>query len=656
MFFVHKISSHSAVDFAAEELKKYLRMMMPEGGDVQISYAPAAKDGFRLGLMTEFGLDVSDAEDLALDDILYIDCDTKGGIIAGSNPRSVLLAVYEYFRQNGCRWLFPGVDGEYIPMRDIVPVKYRHMADMRIRGWCNEGAEYQQSMLEAIDFVPKVGMNVFMMEFRVPVPYYNSYYRHKWNVENRPEEPVSDRQILQWKRQCEAEIARRGLQFHDIGHGWTADPFGIDSSLREWMGDNEKHVSDDARQYIAMMNGERKLYRNRPNFTNFCMSNPAAQQKFAKYVADYAENHSNSDYLHVWLADLANNHCECENCRKKNPSDWYVILLNMVDEELTRRNMDTRIVFIVYVDTSWPPETEKILHQDRFTLMLAPISRDYTVALPPEGVHSGMKPYERNKLKLPGSLEEYFAYLNGWKKMWKGTSIAYEYHFYHHQCYDLGGLEYAKRVNEDIRVYHEYGVSGLIEDGSQRSFFPTGLPFYTYARTLYDVSLTPEEIAEDYCRCAFGDAWREFRDYLRKLSDTFDFYYLKGKRSANPKVSVRYNPEMAARFRAFGELKEEGMALIREHYNLPARIGTVSVRLLEYGLEFAEMMAAALAEKAVGHDEKASELYERLRLEFGKKEVDIERYYDQFNFFYAYNGYFASKSNLSEPLIAITEE
>ena len=117
MFFINKITSHETIDFAGEELKRYLRMMMPEGGDVKIAYAPDAKDGFRLGLMQDFGLDVSDAEEPELDDILYIDCDENGGIIAGDNPRSVLLAVYEYFRQNGCRWLFPGVEGKYIPCR-----------------------------------------------------------------------------------------------------------------------------------------------------------------------------------------------------------------------------------------------------------------------------------------------------------------------------------------------------------------------------------------------------------------------------------------------------------------------------------------------------------------------------------------------------------
>ena len=131
MFYINKITSDTTVDYAAEELKKYLRMMMPDGGDVIISYNPTAKDGFRLGLMQDFGLDVTDAEVPELDDILYISCDENGGIIAGDNPRSVLLSVYEYLRQNGCRWLFPGADGEYIPMQSVVPVSYRFKPSFR---------------------------------------------------------------------------------------------------------------------------------------------------------------------------------------------------------------------------------------------------------------------------------------------------------------------------------------------------------------------------------------------------------------------------------------------------------------------------------------------------------------------------------------------
>jgi hypothetical protein len=96
MLTINKLCADNVIDFAAEELKKYLRMMMPESGDIKISYSPDATDGFRLNLKQNAGLDISDAENPELDDIIYIDCDENGGLIAGDNPRSVLLAVYEY--------------------------------------------------------------------------------------------------------------------------------------------------------------------------------------------------------------------------------------------------------------------------------------------------------------------------------------------------------------------------------------------------------------------------------------------------------------------------------------------------------------------------------------------------------------------------------
>ena len=623
MLTINKLISASAVDFAAEELKKYLRMMMPEGGDIKICYAPEAKSGFRLGLMQDLGLDISDAEDPELDDILYIDCGTEGGVIAGSNPRSVLLAVYEYLRQNGCRWLLPGVDGEFIPMQDIVPVKYRHKPSMRYRGWCNEGAEYQQCMLDAIDFAPKVGMNVFMLEFRVPIGYYRQHYTHVFNEENRPAEPVSIRQVLMWKRQCEAEIARRGLQFHDIGHGWTADPFGIDSSARGTDGDNDHIIPAESRKFVAMIGGERKLYRNVPNWTNFCMSNPEAQKLFVKCVADYAERHSNSDYLHVWLADLENNHCECEECQKKLPSDWYVILLNMIDEELTRRKLQTRIVFIVYVDTSWAPVTETIKNQKRFTLLFAPITRSYLESIPEVETEISLRPYQRNKNILPANLAEYFAYLDAWKKTWHGANMCYEYHFWRHQVRDVSGFEMAKLIFADIDAYSGRGINGIIEDGTQRAFYPTGYHFYTYARKLFDISLTEEKIKEDYFSSAFGEDWRKFYDYLEELRVAVDYRYLS-KMFRTP----FYSPEDVKRLSGVPEILSKGRKLIADHYNSDHRVRTVSVRLLERHANHMELLCAAFLEKAVGKDDEAMELFEKWRILSGRDELEIGAYFD----------------------------
>ena len=47
MYTIHKITSDHVVDFAAEELKKYLRMMMPRCKEIKIDYTPNATVTFR---------------------------------------------------------------------------------------------------------------------------------------------------------------------------------------------------------------------------------------------------------------------------------------------------------------------------------------------------------------------------------------------------------------------------------------------------------------------------------------------------------------------------------------------------------------------------------------------------------------------------------
>ena len=650
MYKIYKLSLHSAIDYAAEELKKYLRMMLLDCPEIDIVYDPQAKNGFRLGLMQAFSLDVSDVKDPALDDILYIDTDAQGGIIAGDNPRSVLLSVYEYLRQNGCRWLFPGVDGEFIPVVDALkPVTLRHVPTCRFRGQCNEGAEYQQNMLEAIEFTPKVGMNVFMQEFKVP-SYYRSFYNHVRNETNRPAEPVTNQTIVQWKRMCEAEIAKRGLQYHDMGHGWTADSFGIDSGWSP-TDDNDAKLTPEMRQYLALVKGERKLVHNKPNHTQFCMSNPEARAKLVKYAADYAQSHTNVDYLHIWLGDAMNHHCECENCRKKTPADWYMDILNALDEELTKRGLNTKLVFIAYTDTIWAPVKERLRNPERFTLLFAPISRKYTEPLTGDTTGASTVPYVLNKSVMPKTPEDTFAYFNIWKEQWKGVNLAYEYHFWWHQVCDVGGIRLAPIINEDVRGYKRIGINGIIEDGSQRSFFPTGFNFYVYARTLFDSTLTAEQLAEEYFSCAFGEDWKQFYDYLEKISDAFGHKFMEGEESADPDKCLYYNPTLVSRFEAVEDIVAQGRKLIESHYNMPYRIQTFSVRLLELHALYCELVAEGLILKCQGKDAEAKEALAIARDTCGKYEAYLQTVYDHYNTFNGLNRIFSAVTKNDAPTI-----
>ena len=628
MLKIYKVSSGSPIDFAAEELKKYLRMMMPEGNDIEVYFNPLATEGFRLGLFSDLGIS-GEVEDDRFDDYLYAECDELGGVIGGINPRSVLLSVYEYLRHNGLRWLFPGPDGEYIPVKEINPVNFKTKPSCRYRGYANTTAASYETNLEFIDFLPKIGMNTFMVEFRVPTYYTNDYYAHKRNEKNRPSEKPTNTTILQWKRGTECEASKRGLVFHDVGHGFCVDSFGIDS-CNTWRVTDESDIPEESKKYLAEVGGKRDFFGGVPVNTNFCMSNTVARGLFAKYVADYAEKHSNVDILHVWLADGTNNHCECAECQKKTASDWYVDLLNDIDEVMTARNIDTKIVFLSYVDTSWAPTESKIKNQDRFIFMLAPFTRSYYDSIPKGEIPKTVTKYERNNVYLAKTLGEYLGFYNDWRKDFSGPAFAFEYHFCWCEYNDLSRFKHSKTIHDEICLYHKMGIDGVVEDGDMRAFLPNGLQIYTLGRTLFDTTLSAEEIAEDYFLHAYGKDYKKFADFFNRLEEIIPYK----RHSANPRVSPYYNPELAKKIEEeLPDLLLLGEELVKSHYNSEVRVQTLSVRLLEHYIELCKWIGRILGKKAVGDDEGAKAIYNEFEEYFGKRECEIERYFNHCFFF-----------------------
>lgn len=639
MLTINKTTSNHTIDFAAEELKKYLRMMMPESNEIDIAFNASASDGFRLGLFSDFGIEEK-VEDPKLDDVLYAKCDTEGGIIAGNNERSVLLAVYEYLRQNGLRWLYPGIDGEYVPVKSINPVQFMIKPSCRYRGYANASAASYQQNLDFIDFLPKIGMNTFMVQYRVPVYYTDQYYSHKRNEKNRPSEKVTNETIFQWKRGMECEMAKRGLVFHDIGHGFNIDPFGIDSNL-SWNKTDEKHIPEESRKYLAEIGGNRGLHFGVPINTNFCMSNKEARKIVAKYVAEYALNHKNADVIHVWLADGCNNHCECEECIKSTPSDLYVELLNDIDEEMVQINIDTKIVFLAYVDTSWAPKYAKLNNPERFIFMLAPFTRLYYESMPKHDCKIKNPEYVRNKIHIPKQLEEYLVFYKDWMNSleYKCSSFAFEYHFCWNEYYDPSVLKHAKLIIDEIKLYKSLGIDGVLECGDMRGFLPNGFAMYALGRTLLDISVTFEQLVEDYFSHIYGEKWKDFVNVLARFEEIIPYRYLAKVGSENREISQYYAPKIAKEISEnLARVLSEARCLVEECYNSSARVQTISVRLFEHYIDLFEGLCKVVSKKCVGNDKAAQEEYDVFETEYGKRETEIERYFNQ-TFFFNYLHY-----------------
>jgi hypothetical protein len=163
---------------------------------------------------------------------------------------------------------------------------------------------------------------------------------------------------------------------------------------------------------------------------------------------------------------------------------------------------------------------------------------------------------------------------------------------------------------------------------------------------MFDGSLSYEEIEEDYFSTAFGGDWKQFRDYLKELGEVFDPRYLEGELSADEKRSPYYNPDHAKRLEGVKTVTAKGRELIAAHYNMPYRIQTASVRILERHARYADLLAEALIPLALGDEDEAARKLKYAEDEFGKEEAYMENSYDHGLAFTALGYVFAKRTTV----------
>ena len=324
---IAQIGTNETVAFAACELKRCLERMDP-ATDVAILVTDTAREDWTrclwVGMSDRFHPRLPGVQNSDLDDAILIEVLDGSGIVTGSNERSVLIAAYRLLRELGCRWSRPGPGGEKIPARSLAQISVRiaEKASYRHRGVCIEGASSYDHVRNMIDWLPKVGMNAYFMQFLVPYTFYDKWYSHKGNP-TLPPQPVSVDEVAAMMRHHVADIRKRGMLYHAVGHGWTCEPFGIEGNSWDV---KELAVPEETKQHFALVSGQRELFRGIPLDTNLCYSDPKVRCRMASAVRDYCKDHREVHYVHVWLADGMNNHCECSRCRDTLPSDYYVQL------------------------------------------------------------------------------------------------------------------------------------------------------------------------------------------------------------------------------------------------------------------------------------------------------------------------------------------
>jgi hypothetical protein len=596
---IHLLNTEPGARFAASELRRYLERITGELPEVEEKSAyEEGVPGLWLGLLGDFGESPSRGANPEFDDEIRIDVGPAGGTIAGPNSRSILLGAYRYLTELGCRWVRPGRRGESIP-RLALPlpaVRVREEASYRHRGVCIEGAVSWDHVRDMVDWLPKLGFNGYYIQFREGYNFFQRWYQHEHNPKI-PAEPFDMRKARTLTRKLREEIKRRDLILHMVGHGWTCEPFGIPGT--GWS-QHEGPIPEEAVPHLAEINGKRELFHGIALNTNLCYGNPETRAIVTDAIVEYAEANPDVDIIHFWLADGSNNQCECALCRDHRPSDLYVVMLNELDEKLTAAGLDTKIVFLAYVDLLWPPEKERIENPDRFILMFAPITRSYSTSFTAAGTGPAqLPPYVRNHLEFPRQPRMNLAFLAAWQGQFAGDGFDFDYHFMWDHYKDPAQYAMARVLHEDVRGLRDIGLNGFMSCQVQRAFFPTGLGMTVLGRTLWNRDLTFDEIAADYFAAAFGDQGERVREYLERLSDLFDPRILRGEGTEEEQQPAadgwRKVPET---LEAFGDPTQVAM-----DERDAARFHSWDM-LAEHG-QLCKLLAAALAERHAGDPQQA---------------------------------------------------
>ncbi len=593
-------ADHETLAFAKDQLTRYLTRMM--GGKAELLPAAIELGVLREEELAELGTEkAARIVDPSLDDAYLIDVKAEAGRILGSNERSVLLGVYRYLTELGCRFLRPGYEYEVVPVKESAEafeLSLCHAASMRHRGICIEGADSIENVLETIDWLPKVGYNSFFLQFKYSHEFLRRWYEH-----------VGNPNLTGSHWEVEASIAadgvfdkamkKRSILQHRVGHGWTGEAMGLANF--GWEADRE--LPEEIKGLLAEVGGKRELVNGRPTYTNLCYTNPEVVRRLTDCVVDYAKTHPDCDYVHFWLADLPNHVCECENCRKKNLTDQYIDILNELDRKLEAEGLSTRIVFLLYQELLWAPEVEKLANPNRFVLMFAPISRTFRKSYQDAGELPEVAPYVPNHVVLPHTMEENLAHLRSWQAKISCDSFVYDYHLGKCHYGDPGYVYMSRVIAEDLKANASIGLNGFNSCQELRAAFPNMLPNYIMGLLGMDTSLDFDETANDYYYYAYGDRWAEVLDYLTRLSELYDSDYVVGYRPAA-------DADMEERMEEAVQLIEDfeptiDVTLDRLSDPLQLRFW----RALKAHVSYARHLSEALAQRAKGDDEAASKAY-----------------------------------------------
>lgn len=465
-------SSSEVEQFAARELQAYLSKMT--GAEFPISRGRAAGKAIRIGS----GLTPSDRIDkskLGLDG--YVIYARPGSILlAGANERGTLFSVYAFLESVGCRWFAPNFDfygsggGEVVPKCErllysssdkvVTPsMKYR-------KEDVEEGDSHTlQTLRQIIDWMPKVGMNVFECPLN-----YGGRGHTVWD---------------NWRTELIPELKKRGLLIEIGGHGYQ-------NFLAQ------KVYFDQHPEWFGMVDGK----RSNDERVVFETSNPQAMEEFLANIEKYLRGHGEIDIFDLWPPDSARWSESPESLRLGDPVLRHALAVGAIAKMVKAKFPHIQVEFLAYDNYLWPPRGMEF--PDNTVLDFCPIARSFQVPL-----------WGGSDFNWP-----YAVALGLWlrREVFKGDISIYTY--YRKYAWRSLPIVIPRLIAAEAQHYQARGINGMSIYSEPADWFTFELNNYVFARATLNSHLDVESLLADYAKQRFGPSSAPIHEYIDVIEKT----------------------------------------------------------------------------------------------------------------------------------------
>jgi len=424
--------------------------------------------------VTPSGSDYASKLALVGDEGIVLDIGPDAIVCLGNTPRGEYYAVQEFYHEIGCRWCWPGKDGEVIPKVGTLSLSPRmivHRPSFDLRG-----GHTIQVYHTPPDWTPK---------------HVNTTEWADWAARNRMNR-LKASYTTTWDHG-----AIRGGQVDEVaGHTlYTMLP------PEKWF---ETHP-----EYYTLVRGKRTATHSSGRPSEICVSNPDLPRIFADIICDFFAAHPSAIRYCVNAEDEPSYWCECEDCKALDPvpQDWskngegsmhltdrWLTFINRIAELVEEKYPDKYVATFAYGSSHKLPHKVKPRRNVMIELCWWDQCFKHDIEDPACEVNAeGMELFR------------------GWSRL--APIALYRYLDYHH----LESPGAYQRFEQDIlRTTHAAGCRYL-SDEWDTTFNASPLLLNYRARLQWDVNTDLETFTDDFANRVYGKAGPEIARYFRLL-------------------------------------------------------------------------------------------------------------------------------------------